>query len=45
MVWGGNVYQFFLRVDFPVKSHLPSYYRLGEAVVLDLFDVVHHAIQ
>ena len=42
---GGSVCQFFLEVYFPVKSHLPSYFRLGEAVVLDLFDVVHHAIQ
>jgi hypothetical protein len=34
-----------LEIKFPVKSHLPPYFRLIKAIVGDLFDVVHHAIQ
>ena len=32
-----GVFQFLLEVHFPVKSHLPPYLRLGEAIVRDLF--------
>jgi len=27
----GSLYQFFLEVYFPINTHLPSYFRLGEA--------------
>ena len=40
-----SVYQFFLEIYLSFKSHLPPYFRLGEAVVGDLFDMVNHALQ
>ena len=44
-VWDGSVFQFLLEVHFPVKSHLLPYFRLGEAIIRDLFYVVYHAVQ
>ena len=32
-----SIYLFFLEVYFPFKSHLPLYFRLGEAIGPDLF--------
>ena len=41
----GASISFFLEVYLLFKSHLPPYFRLCWAIVCDLFDVVHHAIQ
>lgn len=44
--WGdGGVVQFLLEVHFPVRSHLPLYFRLGEAIICDLLYIVNHAVQ
>ena len=40
-----SVYLFFLEVYFPFKSHLPLYFRLGEAIICDLLYIVNHAVQ
>jgi hypothetical protein len=44
-LWDGSVYQFLLEVYFPFKSHLPPYFRLGEAIIGDLLYIVNHAVQ
>ena len=41
----GSVYQFLLEVHFFVRSHLPPYFRLAEAVICDLLYIVNHAVQ
>ena len=44
--WGdGSVYQFLLEVHFPVRSHLPPYFRLGGAIICNLLYIVNHAVQ
>jgi hypothetical protein len=32
-----SIYLFFLEVYFPINTHLPLYFRLGEAIGPDLF--------
>ena len=44
-LWDGSVFQFLLEVHFPVKSHLPPFSRLGEAVICDLLYIVNHTVQ
>ena len=41
----GSVYRFLLEVYFPVRSPLPPYFRLGEAIICDLLYIVNHAVQ